>query len=109
MSRKIEIYKTYTCPHCGSTMLGTVDCGLNTGGLLCHECKAEWNSSGEQIQESKIARRIACIHCAKEITSIQVHRELCPKQEPVNGIPISHALTLADHMLLEAREKANRG
>jgi len=109
MGKKIEIYKTYTCPHCGSTMLGTVDCGLNTGGLLCHECKAEWSPNGEQICESKLSRKITCMHCGKEIQNKQVHGELCPKQKPVNGVPLSHGLSLDDHMLLEAREKANRG
>lgn len=43
---------------------------------------------------------IRCIHCCKEIPDIKTHGELCPKQKPVNGIPLSHGLTVEDHVRL---------
>jgi len=47
---------------------------------------------------------IRCRHCGKEIPDSNVHRELCPEQTPVNGVPLSHGLSPDDYMRLLSRQ-----
>jgi hypothetical protein len=43
---------------------------------------------------------IRCMHCSRLIRNYAEHSEMCPNNY-VNGIQISHSVTLAEHMQLE--------
>ena len=48
---------------------------------------------------------IRCKHCGKEIPDSFTHRETCPNQTRINGIPLSHGLEVEDYIKLEMKEK----